>query len=255
MHSLLNNYQQYTSTNLFHNNNYTFTAAPQGSYTYKLEVWGAAGYSASDKGGKGGYAYGNISRSAGSSLYICVGSAGGTTSDGNKVDTKTAGYNGGGYAQRGGGGATHIATAKRGVLKNYASYKSEVLIVGGGGGACDPSNSSDNQEWGGHGGGTTGGDGWYRSSHTEGGKGGTQSAGGAGKGAGSFGQGGSQTTSDFPSDASSAGGGGWYGGGASYGTAGGGGGGSGYIGGVTSASMSSGVRSGNGYATITLTRW
>ncbi len=50
-----------------------------------------------------------------------------------------------------------------------------------------------------------------------------------------------------------AGGGGYYGGAASYdGASYGGQGGSGYIGGVTNGSMTSGTRSGNGYATITL---
>lgn len=44
-----------------------------------------------------------------------------------------------------------------------------------------------------------------------------------------------------------AGGGGYYGGGSGFHS---GGGGSGYIGGVANGSMSSGVRSGNGYVTI-----
>ena len=156
----------------------------------------------------------------------------------------------------GSGGATHIAqTTKRGVLKNYASYKSEVLIVAGGGGGSE-------RVTGGAGGGTTGGAGRADYSNlTKAPTGGSQTAGGAygtssnnGNGsAGSFGQGGSGN-GPTSSDGGGAGGGGWYGGGGiTY--AGGGGGGSGYIGGVTSGSMSSGVRSGHGYATITLTRW
>ena len=236
------------------NNNYTFTAAPQGTYTYKLEVWGAAGDGASSNGGYGGYSYGSISRSAGTAIYICVGEQGKTSRYGTSVDEAAAGYNGGGGGQHGGGGATHIATAKRGVLRNYASYKSEILIVAGGGGGTDPSGTSGSKDYGGTGGGTKGGDGLYGGNVC--GKGGTQSAGGEGKPAGSFGQGGTQTTAEFSGDSSSGGGGGYYGGGAATATAGGGGGGSGYLSSsLSSAGMSNGQRSGHGYARITLTRW
>ena len=99
MHSLLNNYQQYTSTNLFHNNNYTFTAKYAGSYT--LECWGATGGGASDSSGNGalgGYAYGNASISAGSTLYVCVGGSGTYAGDNRSNYNKSGGYNGGGKA-------------------------------------------------------------------------------------------------------------------------------------------------------------
>ena len=232
------------------NNNYTFTAAPQGTYTYTLEVWGAQGVENATSypgsvSGKGGYAKGNISLTASTPLYICVGGQG-------------VCYNGGGPGQLVGGDCTHIAkNTKRGILKNYINNKSEVLIVAGGGGGCERTAA-------GAGGGTNGGAGTYWEG--SGGTlvapgGGTQTAGGAAGNnswttnrtisAGSFGQGGSGYCG---SDTGPGGGGGWYGGG-TLAHAGAGGGGSGYIGGVTSGSMSNGVRSGHGYATITLTRW
>ena len=164
-------------------------------------------------------------------------------------------YNGGGTGNAG-GDATHIAkTTKRGVLKNYVNNKSEVLIVAGGGGGAERISA-------GAGGGTSGGAGNATYEHlTKAPTGGSQTAGGTygstdnygNGGSGSFGQGGTGIPSSG-GDTGSGGGGGWYGGGGiPY--AGGGGGGSGYIGGVSSGSMSSGVRSGHGYATVTLTRW
>ena len=236
------------------NNNYTFTAAPQGTYTYTLQVWGAQGGgfdSGSSRGGKGGYSYGNYSLSASGNLYICVGGRGYVAASG--------GYNGGaqystinGHSGGGGGGATHIATAKRGVLKNYASYKSEVLVVAGGGGGSDDSGGDDGS--GGTGGGTSGGnayDGGTLLSGTSGaGRGATQTTGYA------FGQGQTSAQAGAPNDAGG-GGGGWYGGYGGNGNAMGGGGGSGYTNTskLTSYGMSNGQRLGNGYATITLTRW
>ena len=247
---------------LFYNNNYTFTAAPQGTYTYTLEVWGAEGGYGWDmtQGGKGGYAKGNVSLSASTPLYICVGGHGlpyPATSE--PASGIVGGYNGGGLCPGSGpsgGGCTHIAkTTKRGVLKNYVNNKSEVLIVAGGGGGSE-------RDMGGAGGGTTGGNGGTNySTITKGATGGSQTAGGTygttsnqGDGtSGSFGQGGNGYGSTS-TDAGGGGGGGWYGGGGIT-LAGGGGGGSGYIGGVTSGSMSNGQRIGHGYARITLTRW
>lgn len=114
--------------------------------TYKLEVWGAGGgkYTGNNNpdGGQGGYVYGKINLTAGTKLYVCVGGKGG----GNSGKTAGAGgYNGGGTGGTGntwnggagGGGATHIAmTTNRGVLKNYKSYSSEILIVAGGAGGA-----------------------------------------------------------------------------------------------------------------------
>jgi len=206
--------------------------------TYKLEVWGAQG----GNGGYGGYAYGNIYLTQGNILYFCIGGAGTFNLNGSILSNPlTAGYNGGGYGQCGGGGATHIAMTNRGVLKNYLLYQGEILLVAGGGGG------GDNGGLPGAGGGINGSD------ASAGGSGGTQTSGGVGIGNGSFGQGGNiETTND---DSAGAGGGGWYGGGSSTQPGGwSGGGGSGHLGSTLisgTTGMSNGVKSGNGSATIT----
>ena len=130
-------YAQFTiaSTAFFTSKDFSYTGGVQSftvpaTGTYKLEVWGAqGGYGAAayhSRGGYGGYSYGNISLTKGQQLFVVVGGQG-----------NSGGYNGGGasYKFTNGGGATHIAkTTNRGELKNYASYKSEILIVAGGGG-------------------------------------------------------------------------------------------------------------------------
>lgn len=210
--------------------------------TYKLEVWGAqAGYNYYDwehrsaNGAQGGYVSGVMSITKGTTLYICVGGRGGSTST---WDPGAGGYNGGGAGGRGeshsagagsgGGGATHIATTNRGVLSNYASNQNEVLIVAGGGGGCAYGIN-----------GSSGGDGnrVYR-----------------------FGQG-QMGESGLPHahEGGGGGGGGWYGG--SYGLTGGlGNGRSPAYGGSHYASSQlsnvikqNGGRDGNGYARITST--
>ncbi len=237
----------------------TFTTPCSG--TYKLEVWGAQG---STNGGKGGYAAGNIVLAKSNMLYMVIGGAGSGVS---------GGYNGGGkgsshswnaddnddgswtyhwWTMGGGGGATHIATTNRGLLSNYASYKSEVLIVAGGGGGGDAGagdESDDNfNSTGGSGGGTNGGTSYHTKYYYN--NPGVIAPGGSQTSAGTYGSFGQGATDHF---ASSGGGGGWYGGGNSTGyyhkMSGGG---SGYIGGVSGGSMQNGIRSGNGYARITL---
>ena len=237
----------------------TFTTPCSG--TYKLEVWGAQG---STNGGKGGYAAGNIGLAKSNMLYMVIGGAGSGVS---------GGYNGGGkgsshswnaddnddgswtyhwWTMGGGGGATHIATTNRGLLSNYASYKSEVLIVAGGGGGGDAGagdESDDNfNSTGGSGGGTNGGTSYHTKYYYN--NPGVIAPGGSQTSAGTYGSFGQGATDHF---ASSGGGGGWYGGGNSTGyyhkMSGGG---SGYIGGVSGGSMQNGIRSGNGYARITL---
>ena len=192
------------------------------------------------------------------------------------------GYNGGADGHSAGGGATHIALGNnRGILKNYELYKSEILIVaggGGGGGWGFDYKRIDTDSVGGTGGGTNGGNGSTfgdgLGTYYDAGNGGTQSQGGTSGDTiseysqGKFGQGGMSSArqrdpySENPLF-SAGGGGGWYGGGAGdnytdgdedeedYGSTGAGGG-SGYTGGVNSGSMSNGLRSGNGYAKITL---
>lgn len=210
---------------------------------YKLEVYGSEGHPEGYPGngnwqaqgnvGYGGYSKGYKKLKKGDVLYICCGGYADTAD--------TPGYNGGGarygfnadfgdfyhwIQHNPGGGATHIAlNSNRGVLSNYSSYRSEILIVAGGG-AGRP---WDNGHNGGSGGGSSGGSG-------SGASGGTQSTGNA------FGQG------------ASGAGGGWYGGNYSFD---GSGGGSGYIGGVDSFNgdskvTSNGANGARGYAIITL---
>ena len=236
--------------------------------TYKLEVWGAQGGNSAHggTGGKGGYSYGNKTLTTSNTLYIGVGGQGtyyGESYHPTTGDTN-GGYNGGGalvntywfsYTTTG-GGATHIAlNTNRGELKNYASYKSEVLIVAGGGGAGSFEEEDDEEGVyysyvGGAGGGASGGNGSGQTNQP--GYGATQSAGGkgahgAGSSDGKFGYAGPA----YGGANTATGGGGWYGGGTSGSNASAGGG-SGYIGGVTGGVTTAGQRSGHGYARITL---
>ena len=202
----------------------TFVVPANG--TYKLEVWGAQGGNSNfNSGGKGGYAIGYKTFTAGENLYIYVGQAGGNSSGYNVAGA--GGYNGGGAGRAsslksvgGGGGATDIRYGG-------TAYSNRIIVAGGGGGAFSH-RSGGNRLNGGDGGGTSG----------TGPNAGTQSSGNA------IGIGGSA------GDQCGGGGGGYYGGGAAQELAGGGG--SGYIGGVSNGSMQTGVRSGDGYAKITL---
>jgi prepilin-type N-terminal cleavage/methylation domain-containing protein len=133
---------------------YTFTASC--SARYKIEVWGAQGGTDTGTPGKGGYAVGYIDLNTGDKLYATVGGQGGNAATGTG-----GGYNGGGNAgtsgsSGGGGGASHVAKTKRGngLLTDYNSYRTEVLIVAGGGGGAGNSYGDIN---GGSGGGTNGG--------------------------------------------------------------------------------------------------
>lgn len=204
---------------------------------YKMECWGASGSAFALETstltvGRGGYAIGEKDLSNSTNIYICVGQSRYNGS------SNLASYNNNpgnvtfaiGCA---GGGATSISTTNRGELKNFASYKSEVLIVAGGGGGC---------EWDGHGGaggGENGIAGVRINTDSRVGTGGTQNSGGT-TGTisgdtptnGAFGVGGygyAYSDQYKRNDYGGQGGGGWYGGGgASY--AGAAGGGSSYIG-------------------------
>ena len=219
--------------------------------TYKLEVWGSQGQNSYDngQGGYGGYSVGTVDLVAGNTLYVAVGNRDGYNGGG--VTPGASGSNAGAN----GGGATHIAAnVNRGVLANYASHRSEILIVAGGGGGAGHSAVYQTTTPGGVGGGITGGTGGNYNGRTPAATGGTQTAGGSGDSTwkdyggqdGTFGQG-------HVSKWNAGGGGGWYGGGSGIGYNGGvaGGGGSGYIGGVANGSTTSGVNSGNGKARIT----
>lgn len=192
---------------------------------YKLEVWGAQGGSYSTYyGGKGGYSYGTLTLVENALLYCYVGGQPATNSTDRVV--VSGGFNGGGngynryysntytYGQ-GGGGASDIRVASD-------SLYARIIVAGGGGGSA----SADAQTTK-YGGGLSSGSpqSEYSASQT-----------GAGTN-GSFGVGGSVTTSGNNYKYSSGGGGGgWYGGGActsysdsSSGLRGYNGGGSGYV--------------------------
>lgn len=206
----------------------SFTAPYSG--IYKLEVYGCVGSHAN--AGKGGYSKGYKKLKKGDVLYIVCGGQpynGGGNGYGANIDMSPWGWDSYDWDGVGpGGGATHIATTNRGVLSNYNSYRSEVLIVAGGGGGADDEN--DGSKAGGTGGGLTGG-----------------SAGNAG--------GGTQTSGYAFGQGAQGAGGGWYGG--YYHSDWISGGGSGYIGGVDSfngdsPSSSNGVNGSSGYAIVTL---
>lgn len=222
---------------------------------YKLEVWGAegggsrlSGNSSSGLGGYGGYSTGILRLNYKTTLFVYVGGYGKSSNSG----IAYGGWNGGGngYASssgepgNGGGGGTDIRTS--------SSLYSRIIVAGGGGGGGE-----DEGDPYGHGGDTTGTSNYYPGTQTSAGNG------------GGFGYGGSTGNGD-----GGGGGGGWYGGGtissASIGSdTQGGGGGSGYVYTESTASnypncqldssyylestkMSTGVRTGNGFAKITL---
>ena len=233
---------------------------PAGITSVTIEAWGAAGGDgaspATQPGGKGGYSTGTLSVTAGDILYIYTGGQG-TRSTTSPIaggwNGGGAGYNYGneGWICAGGGGASDIR-------KNAQALSNRVIVAGAGGGGGG--SGSDGNGAGGAGGGVIGGDGYdngtassYIYRH---GKGGTQSAGGAGAtgdgtsgSAGSLGTGGASSTGN--NALASGGGGGYYGGGGGSFHGGGGGGGSSYIGGVSSGSTTAGLRSGNGQIKIT----
>ena len=191
---------------------------------YKLEVWGAQGSSnlgteGKTSGGYGGYSVGFINMKNNDNIYINVGQ------NYNYTMVKKAAYNGGGYGDMPGGGATHIALSS-GELYNLENFADKVVIVAGGGGGedtCYNWPSATGTIVSGSGGGFKGVDSCLRPGY-----GGTQSSGGSGYNNGTFGKGGDSGQTD---DSGGGGGGGYYGGGSgSDGYYSSGGGGSGYIG-------------------------
>jgi trimeric autotransporter adhesin len=239
--------------------NYTGTVqtytVPAGISSIAADVSGAQGGNFSSpaaSGGLGGRAQGTIAVTPGQILQIYVGQQAGSSSCGSG---SVGGGNSGGGAQggnanpfgcggSGGGGSSDVRTVAG---SSFAALDSRLLVGGGGGGAA----WSCGGESGGTGGGLTGGNGINCGSYNLSSCGGpgTQTAGGAagsGASAGGVGFGGNGGT-----NYSSGGGGGYYGGGGSQN--GGACGGSSYIAGtgVTSATTTSGFRSGNGIVIIT----
>lgn len=196
------------------------------------------------KGGKGGYAAGNINLLSGYTIYLYIGGQGEGFVD--NIPNHLGGWNGGGTCYQGasgGGGSTDIRTIS-GNWNYIAGLNSRILVAGGGGGANDYTD-------GGSGGGLVGGNGWASSGVTTPmiATGGTQTSGGVGWINGSFGIGGG--AADANGDGG-AGGGGWYGGAKSQGFDVSGAGGSSYYGNLEKATTIAGVQSGNGKAIITL---
>ena len=205
----------------------TFTVPTTG--TYKLETWGAQGYSVNSTyfGGYGGYSAGFVKLKNNTNLYIYVGQNGpGGYGSFTSYPNGGASYGESPVQGGSGGGSTHILLTESDLsaLKNNLD---EILIVSGGGGA-----STYYTGWngtGGHAGGYMGGTGTrltIDAGKYTAGTGGSQTSGGStgscGGENGSFGKGGSTSTWG------GSGGGGFYGGGGNCGATGGGG--SGYIG-------------------------
>ena len=211
----------------------TFTV-PSGVSTITIKVWGAQGgsggyYSNSSycsTGGKGGYATGDLSVAAGSTVYVYIGGQGESypscstrMSSGISLD---GGWNGGGdtyhtYSGCGGGGASDVRYGG-------TSISNRKIVAGGGGGGGNSGNATQLSN-GGAGGGSSGqtmANNTQYSNRTPG-TGATQSS-GSNTGVGANGN----------TYLSGGGGGGYYGGGTGQNSTGGGGG-SGYIGGVSSA--------------------
>ncbi len=231
--------------------NYTGAAqtwtVPAGVTSIRVKAWGAQGGEGifsglPGLGGLGGYSEGDLAVTPGQQLSLYVGGAG--TPSG-AFTICCGGFNGGGNAQGtdpsntrgGGGGASDVRIGA-------ATLNDRVIVAGGGGGGCW-SISGLTTPVGGAGGGLNGGDGFNGDLN---GTGGTQTAGGnsvlpANWENGSFGFGGSLID---PTNTVAGGGGGYYGGAAGNNA----GGGSGYIGGVTNATTTAGVRSGNGQIII-----
>lgn len=120
--------------------------APYSGYYY-VEAYGAAGGDDARRGGYGGYVKMYTYLNEGTNLYITCGQKG-WMQFGNaaKVSADNPTYNGGGRAGYStvdsqnnawcsgiGGGATSIAISNHGELKDFASYKNDVLMVAGGG--------------------------------------------------------------------------------------------------------------------------
>lgn len=135
----------------------TFTASRAGTYT--LELWGAAGGSGSEAAAnRGGYAKGDITLSAGETLYLYVGGKGGDRTggiDGCDCLNQNGGWNGGGSGVGsagpggGGGGGSRDNTG----IQTYggAEASTSTLFQGQSGDTARHSSSYPNDEGGGGG--------------------------------------------------------------------------------------------------------
>ena len=240
---------------------FSYTGAPQNFVvpncinSIVVAAYGAEGGTSdgvAGTGGDGGLAQATIAVTPGETLQVFVGQFGPSGSS-----LLTGGWNGGGGTDLscsndligGGGGASDVR-------RSPYTLQDRLIVAGGGGGAgYQPQQYPTNT--GGSGGGLTGADGGTASwcTPTCNGKGGTQSAGGAGGQRsgepngqpGTFGIGGRGKGS---CSGGGGGGGGWYGGGGGQATAGGGG--SSYVAhpGNSNTSTTPGLRTGNGTVAI-----
>ena len=205
----------------------TFIAPVSG--TYKLETWGAQGYTINSyTGGYGGYSTGKIILSKNQKVYLFVGEKGkGGIGSGTKYSSYPNSLNaaaGDNVSYTGsGGGSTHIALEDS--LISKITNLNKIIIVSGGGGASTWTSGNSWAGTGGSGGGFKGNSGKSNIAKYTPGGGGTQNSGGS---AGNVGTAGNFGLSEATSLYETVGGGGYYGGGTSWGSAGGGG--SGYIG-------------------------
>ena len=205
----------------------TFVAPVTG--VYKLETWGAQGYTVNSyTGGYGGYSIGKVNFSKNQKIYLFVGEKG---KGGIGNGTRYSSYPNSLYATAAdnvsyigsGGGSTHIVN-KNLLIKDITDL-SDLIMVSGGGGSSTWTSGNQWAGTGGAGGGYIGNSGKSTiESYTPGG-GGTQTSGGSSGNGGTAGQFG---LSLVKYTYETGGGGGFYGGGTSWGSAGGGG--SGYIG-------------------------
>jgi hypothetical protein len=220
----------------------TFTV-PACVSTVTVDIYGAQGGNDNGvQGGLGGRVQGQLTVIPGEILNIYVGGQGSST-----TSASQGGYNGGGGVSATGTAGTGGGASD---IRRGSTLSNRLVIAGGGGGAAG---SANNVRVGGTGGGLIGGDGGiWPSWPNSGGKGGTQSAGGAAGVAcchtptpGTLGEGGAGRGD---SAGGGGGGGGYYGGGG--GLFAGGGGGSSFSTNLSNGTTTSGVRSGHGQITI-----
>ena len=230
---------------------------PDGVFNATFDLYGAQGggdtFTTVFLPGLGGRATATIPLTPGDSIQVTVGGQGGGPDKGGP-----GGFNGGGSASFGGGGGSNGGGGASDIRIGDPPFGLEdrVLVAGGGGGSSDevcPQNGQVLPVSGGDGGGLSGDPGLAGEASggcagAVGGGGGTQTAGGSATPpatAGAFGVGGNI---DPFSGNGGGGGGGWFGGGGGH-IAAGAGGGSGH--GPEGTVFETGVRSGDGLATVT----
>lgn len=230
---------------------------PSGITRIKVKCWGAAGGGSNnnntDRGGSGGYAYGEIDVSSGQQFVIVVGQGGRNTGG-----TSPATYGGGGtgtwdgssHRSGSGGGLSGIFEGSgqvfSGASPQSGAQSRSIIIAGGGGGANDQTSDSSSTVQAFYGGAAGGSGGGFigqtgnTNNTNPGGTGGTQTAGGTNSGGNS---GSALRGGDAPSGNTDnpGGGGGYFGGASGDADANGAGGGSGYIGGTSQFPVENGA--------------